>query len=195
LLRPAKPYEASDVASANRQGGKARPCKNVALSDEERPTPGHTRGATSLRDVVAAGEALGRCRDGGGGGRPHRGRADRARPPDRRLQAGTDSRCPAPRAPCRRSPGRSATPPARGAEWVGEPTHTRRTERRGGWGIAACAAPAPCRPLSSRGKMYGKAPPPWAKHQRMLGQRSSPPPKITRVMQSAVSRGNPAIWV
>src|SRR5215831_16588759 len=44
LLRPAKPYEASDVASANRQGGKARPCKNVALSDEERPTPGHTQG-------------------------------------------------------------------------------------------------------------------------------------------------------
>src|SRR5436189_137011 len=43
--------------------------------------------------------------------------------------------------------------------------------------------------------MYGNAPPPWAKHQRRVGQRSSTPPKITRVMASAVSRGKPATWV
>src|SRR5262249_22291834 len=36
LARPSNLTTASDAASAKRQGGKARPCKNVALSDEER---------------------------------------------------------------------------------------------------------------------------------------------------------------
>src|SRR5262245_52093388 len=114
---PLKPLRWRAKWTSEKQGGKPRPGKNVGPSDEGRADtrPNTIRhGAISLRDAVAAGEALGRCRDGDGEGRPDRGGEDRARPPDRRLPAGTDSRCPAPRAPCRRSRGRSAAPAVSG---------------------------------------------------------------------------------
>src|SRR5215469_14546586 len=68
--------ERSTFVSAKRQGGKPRPCKNVALSEESwsdsRREARPATGVTLLRDAVAAGGALGRYRDGGGGGRPDR---------------------------------------------------------------------------------------------------------------------------